>query len=176
MAMNPSMDASAECVRKEVIKSRVRFEGVNWLEATRYIASNRSTFEARQMGVQNVIPDRRYTKGRTPGVRGEDMKSKHDTTEIKWVFKKKEFTSREPQLKLGAVTKIGVKTLFKNHVYEYGNYIYKQVKGGPTGLQVTGRVSKIRMIRILRRLKKILKAAGVEWAFMFIYMTIIRWD
>ena len=75
---------------------------------------------------------------------------------------------------MGAVTKIGVKTLFMNHVYKYGDKIYKQRKGGPTGLQITGRVAKLMMVKIMRELKKILRRSGITWTSIFIYVDDFR--
>ena len=133
VGMYPALEAetTSEAIRQEVIRSRIRYENVNWPEATRYIAANSTEFETRQMGVHNLIPRRRYTKGATPGPRGPEMKSKHDTTSKQWIYRRTEYTDRERQTIQGAVMKIGVKTLFRKHVYKYGENIYRQVKGGP---------------------------------------------
>ena len=73
-----------------------------------------------------------------------------------------------------AVAKIGVKTLFQNHVYKHGETIDRQKKGGPPELQVTGRVAKIRMVRVMRKLKNILRRSGVTWGAIFIYVDDFR--
>ena len=65
VGMYPALEAetTSEAIRQEVIRSRIRYEGVNWSNATRYIAANSTEFETRQMGVHNLIPRRRYTGG-----------------------------------------------------------------------------------------------------------------
>ena len=64
LAICPSMDAetTAETVREETIRSKVRFEGVNWLEATRHIAVNFTKFVTKKMKVYNIFPSRRYRR------------------------------------------------------------------------------------------------------------------
>lgn len=62
LAIYPSMDAetTAETVRWETIRSKVRLEGVNWIEATRHIAINFTKFETKSMifcqaeGIQRI--------------------------------------------------------------------------------------------------------------------------
>ena len=173
IGLYPSLDAeqTAEAVRKETINSEVSFEGVNHKEALRYIAVNCDKFEIRKMGLEHLVPSRRFTKGQKPTIRGVDSKSGRDTTDEKWVPKGREPTKSEEKLIEGAVLKIGVKTCFRTHTYKYGDKIFKtKGKGGPTGFSVTGKVAKIRMIRALRKLKRILKNSGVSWKVMFIYV------
>ena len=109
VALYPSLDTetTAECVREETIKSDINTEGVNWKEATRYIAVNVNKFEARRMGVSNLVPGRKFTKGATPGIRGADSKSGKDTTDVKWIHKRDKFSEVEEKKILGAVLKIG---------------------------------------------------------------------
>ena len=102
------------------------------------------------------------------------MKSKHDTTSKQWVYRRTEYTDRERQTILGAVMKIGVKTLFRKHVYKYGDSIYRQVKGVPTGFEITGKAAKVRMIGAMRKLKAILRKSGISWEVMFIYVDDFR--
>ena len=104
---------------------------------------NVDKFEAKRLGVSNIIPDRRFNKGAWPGVRVADSKSKNDTTNIKWVNKRTVFSEVDKRTILGAVLKIGVKAIFGNHVYKYCDKIYKQINGGLTGFQVTGWVAKL---------------------------------
>ena len=56
------------------------------------------------------------------------MKSKHETTKTNWSFKRKELSSRKKNNIIGAVLKVGARTLFKNHVYKYGDNIYHQIR------------------------------------------------
>ena len=55
-------------------------------------------------------------------------------------------------------------------MYKYCDEIFRQTTGGPTGFQVTGRVAKLRMIKVLRKLKQTMTKSGITWEEMFIYV------
>ena len=57
---------------------------------------------------------------------------------------------------------VAIKATFKNHVYVYRNYLYRQRKGGAIGLRLTEIVARIVMDRWARLFRKALKEAGVE--------------
>ena len=172
VSLYPSLDAeeSSEAVREEVENSKVEFDNVNWEEATTYIAINNNRYEARKMKVDDLIPVRRYKKGPKPTIRGEDSKSNKNLSEVKWVHNKKTYTNADKSKILGAVMKTGTKASFQNHVYRYCNQVFKQIHGGPTGFDVTGKVAKIRMKKVLKKLKRILKRSGIRWDTTFIYV------
>ena len=179
VGLYPSLDAelSAEAVREETVRSEIKFKGINNKEALRYIAVNCDKFEARRLGLEHLVPVRRFKKGQKPTIRGADAKSKNDTTDDKWIFMEaagRDLSEHEQRLIVGGVLKVAVKTCFNKHTYKYGNEIFRQVGGGPTGFQATGRVSKIRMIKVLRKLKRILRNSGIDWKTMFLYVDDFR--
>ena len=49
---------------------------------------------------------------------------------------------------------------------KYGAKLFKQVKGGPTGLRITGGAAKVRMARFVRKLRKVLEETGIEIEFI----------
>ena len=46
---------------------------------------------------------------------------------------------------IGKVLEVAVRTTFRNHIYMYGNKLYRQLKGGPIGLRLTGVVARLVM-------------------------------
>ena len=172
IGLYPALDAekSSEAVREETIKSGIEFEGVDWEEATTYLAINLDKFERKRMKVDSLVPTRRYVMGPKPTIHGKDSKSGKNMCSIKWVKKKAMFSKEEKAHIMGAVLKVGVRACFRNHVYKYCDELFKQTNGGPTGFQVTGRVAKLRMIKVLRKLKTILTKSGIKWEEMFIYV------
>ena len=43
------------------------------------------------------------------------------------------------------VLEVAVRATFKNHIYTYGNQLYRKRKGGAIGLRLTGIVARIVM-------------------------------
>ena len=69
-SLYPSLDALmvADIVFKE---SEVKFEGICYQEAVRYIALNSSEQECKMSALRGVLPKRRKLGGTRPGVTGE---------------------------------------------------------------------------------------------------------
>ena len=179
VALYPSLDkvVTAEEVRKEVTESRVKWEGVNWGEVGKYVTLNTNKGERRQMGVDELVPTRRFSKGPTPQITGEDAKSKHGTggdAEAKWIFLKKPFSDREQAKLMGALIKVGTDALFNNHTYQCCENLYLQINGGPTGLRYTGLAARVRMTRWARKLVRRLKEMGIEVVMIYIYVDDVR--
>ncbi len=152
-------------------------EGVNWGEVGKYVAINTNPGERRHMGVEGLVPKRRYNKGPKPQITGEDAKSKEGIggdAEAQWVFKTKPFSDKEKAQLMGALVKVGTDALFNHHTYQYCGDLYLQVNGGPTGLRYTGLGAKVRMVRWARKLVKILEKMGIEVLMVFVYVDDVR--
>ena len=65
------------------------------------------------------------------GMRNKEIKSKHEDTEIEWTFLAVESTNSEKREMRGIMCEIGVRTLWDNFSYRFGNKIYHQKSGGP---------------------------------------------
>ena len=73
-ALYPSLNAVevAQIVYNSILKSKVKFEGVDYTEAVRLIALTSSEQECRLSQLRRVLPVRRFTNGTRPGITGED--------------------------------------------------------------------------------------------------------
>ena len=166
---NLNADITAEAIRLEVVESEAKFEGVNYFEAGKYIAINTQPWEARKMGVENLIPRRRYNRGPKPKITGEGSMSNGTDDDSQWVRKNKTFSDSEKAKLMGACLKIGTKAVFDNHCYKFGPKLYKQVYGGPTGLRITGGGAEVRMLRWARELLRILEKVVLKYT-LYMYM------
>ena len=72
VSLHPSMtkQESADEVAEAVMQSDLRWEGVNWKEATRYLVLGRDEAWCRSSGLTRVLPWRKYKKGTKPGLTG----------------------------------------------------------------------------------------------------------
>ena len=72
VSLYPSMtkQESADEVADAVMKSDMKWEGVNWKEATRYLVLGRDEAWCRSSGLTRVLPWRKFKKGTRPGLTG----------------------------------------------------------------------------------------------------------
>ena len=64
---------SKECgeeVYQAVMDSDIKWEGVHWQEAVRYVAMTRGYHWCKQSKLRRVLPDRKFAHGSWPGVTG----------------------------------------------------------------------------------------------------------
>ena len=72
-----------------------------------------------------------------------------DPTETKF-RQAPELNNEEKRKIIAKVSEVAVRSLFSSHIYKYGRQFYKQVKGGPIGLCLTGIVTRLTMDRWAR--------------------------
>ena len=87
-ALYPSLRAQevAEIVYKAVLETKIKFHGVNWMEACKYIALTSTAQECRIGPLRRVLPRRRCVPGSRPGITGEDPMSKDMGDQEQWSF------------------------------------------------------------------------------------------
>jgi hypothetical protein len=87
-SLYPSLEAVevAEIVYEAVLKTNIKFENVNWMEACKYIALTSTEQECRLGPLKRVLPWRRCVTGTRPGITGEDPMSKETGNQDQWEF------------------------------------------------------------------------------------------
>ena len=153
---------SGRLVKEAYMKSSLEVEGINYKETARYIAMEYDRFEIRQMGLERLIPSRRYIKGAKPGVTGKEPLSKEVEDEVRWVFPPGVPTTIEKRKLLAAALEIGVRKAFSLHLYQFGGKFYHQRDGGPIGMRLAGSVARIVMGEWGVRLRKILSENNIK--------------
>ena len=189
-ALFPSLSAerSARIVREVAMESELEFVGMDYKAAAMLVKYGMDPSEIRTLGLENIVPRRRYNRGRKPGVTSKEaLGGDRERDEDKWIFPSREPSETEKKSLIAACLEIGVRTSFQNSVYQFGGKYFLQSTGGPIGARVTMAVSRIVMYQWGKNLQKILREAEVKiWMdslYVDDYRTLItalrpglRWD
>ena len=90
--------------------------------------------------------------------------------ESKWRILKTEYTEGEKRKVLRKVIEIGIKTLMRNHIYQFEGKTSLQKEGGSIGLAATGTIARIRMMRWSRSFKSLVKTNKLELMIFKVYV------
>ena len=148
VSLYPSLEAemAAREAHDAVMLSPLQFSGVNYKEACRYIAANTTEQEVAVNKLRRVLPWRPTNMGTRPGVTGPEAMGPHSDDEELWSFPRGvRLTTLEKRMAVAQVVAIGVKTMFRTHVYTFGGKLFHQKRGGPIGLRGTGAVARVVM-------------------------------
>ena len=134
-ALYPSLSTVevAEIVYDAVMSTEIKFDGINWTEACKYIALTSTEQECRLGPLKRVLPIRRSVNGTRPGITGEDPLSKDSGSQEQWEFKNlgsNGLTKKEKRLVMAKVLKTAVLAIFRTHTYSFNKKFYLQVNGG----------------------------------------------
>jgi len=147
-ALFPSLEAerTAAIVRKTVEESEIEIENVDEDELAKYIAINATVVEIEQSGLRDYIHTRRYHKGPKPSmtsreVQGGAVQRNDNNTKWKKPRKKPDTPALRKQL-LGWGMEIAVRTIMRNHIYQYHGEHRRQTRGGGIGVELTGAIAK----------------------------------
>ena len=174
-ALYPSIDQKEgpRIVAQEILKSKVKFENINYHLAAVYLAVTLDKARQEKEGIAHLLPSRKAKtkKGRRPtihtrelgGPKGrkevfEEESNKigknrdkevavedDDPEESKYFRFHRKYSEGEKRLLLSKVVQIALETTFSNHIYQCQNVLYCQVKGGGIGARITGVVARVVM-------------------------------
>ena len=163
-----SPDNSAECIRKQVVVSNLKWENINIEKLLLYIKLNEDMYKNKTIlnSIRKYLPRRKFEcrRGRKPSIASKKQGSK-------WVWPKQTITNGILKRLMGIGLGIAVKCLFENFVYTFGGKYFLQQKGAPIGARVTMCVSRIVMqdwrddyeqILEVSKLKTLLKGLYVD--------------
>ena len=181
-ALYPSLhqEESAELVSRFIEESPVRLEGMDLRSAQVYLASNLTPVQIKLEGLKGLVPARVHKYGKRPGPTSTELGKKFcppDKTEDPdsrgqdslWqpTNPDQDLTASEKRRLIAKSVKLAIITVFRNHVYQFGERRYRQVSGGPIGLRLTSLVARIVMDRwALSFLSKLDKAGVTIWAMV----------
>ena len=138
-------EQAGRLTEKAAMETKVKVEGINYKEAARYVAMESTETEIKLSGLRRVLPVRRFKPGTKPGVTGQGPMGPEANDEEQWIFPRVELTELEKKKLFATALKIGVKTAFRTHLYQFGGRIYHQTSGGPIGLRLAGAAARIVM-------------------------------
>ena len=150
VSLYPSMTKreSADEVASAVLESNIKWEGINWKEATRFLVLGRDETWCRGSKLWRVLPRRMYNHGTKPGLTGAGPMGANPDDENQWQFKR-DMNLTEPEKKtiMAEVLRLAVEIMFDTHIYSFGGHFYKQKEGGPIGLRSTCALARVVMGR-----------------------------
>ena len=129
-----------------VLESGVQWEELDYLEGARYVALNWSEARCRSSPLGRILPWRRKTGGRRPGLTGCGPQGPGRGDTEQWVFPTRVRLRREEKrLLVATVIELATEAMFENHFYGFGNKMFKQMEGGPIGLRGTCTIARLCM-------------------------------
>ena len=146
-ALYPSLDweNTERVIKESIMDSEIRWEDVDIMEGCRYIALNWDGNKCRTSSLSRILPVRRAVNGVRPGVRGTGPLGPEVHDQEQWRFQDVVLTEDEKREVIATVISIAVKELFKNHLYSFGNKVYRQSSGGAIGLRATCAIARVTM-------------------------------
>ena len=120
------------------MKTEIKWEQIDYLEAVRYITLNRDDIKCRTSTLRRVLPTRRGTRGSRPGMRGAwptgpAGPSRGDTEQ--WICPKVILTRKDKRNIDATEAEIMTEAMFKK--------IIKQEGGGPISLRSNCSVARL---------------------------------
>ena len=126
------------------------FMGIDYDWAVKYIAMNLTKDEAALSRIGHLLPVRKYKRGARPGIVSMEEEEKGS----KWILRQRQLTEMEKRQILAEVIYHGVKTVFKNHVYQFEGQIRIQRRGGAIGGELTQVVARVVMDKWMEMFKE----------------------
>ena len=154
-------------VKEAVLNSTVKWEGVDYMEAVRYIALNWTEDQCRSSNLRRVLPWRRKKQGSRPGIRGAGPRGPETGDTDQWIFPKVVLSQEDKLEIIGTVLQIATTALFENHYYSFGGGAFRQREGGPIGLRATCAIARLCMQLFDGKWEHILKQMGI-WAWLIV--------
>ena len=92
-----------------------------------YVRYGYTDAEIRAAGLERIVPIRKFTRGRAPGITSAEAKhAEAERAADKWIFPDLEPTELEKRKLMAAVLEIGVRAAWDNSVYQFGGKYYLQ--------------------------------------------------
>jgi hypothetical protein len=140
-----------------ILTSTMDINNVDWAEVGKYLAVMMTEEEIDQEGLSYVIPKRRGIRLRKITINYLQLKKNKD----KWLPARSPGVRQKRKI-LSLTVSYGVYTALSNHTYCLGDQMYRQVSGGPIGLQLTGAASRAYMMRWDRQYLDKVKRSGIS--------------
>ena len=126
-ALYPSLEGQrvAMIVYEAILRSKVKWQKIDYMEATRYIALNWTAEQCRSSKLRRVLPTRRGKTGVRPGLRGEGPMGKERGDQEQWRFPPVKLTEEEKREIVATVIMISTKFMFESHFYTFSGKLYR---------------------------------------------------
>ena len=139
---------------------------MDYVELSRYMAYTFTVEEQEELGIKNMVMQRKNKGGRRPKVTGREMLSGWHEDESIWLGPTKEPNVEEKRRLLALAVGREVEFVMRNHMFRFRGKVYQQEEGGAIGSELTCVVARTRMIMFMRGLRN--KLAELEGMKMFL--------
>ena len=144
---------------------------MNYVGLSRYMAHIFTVEEQVEMGIKDMVMQRKNKGGRRPKVTGREMLSKWNEDESIWLGPVKVPDEEEKRKLLALAVGREVESVMRNHMFRFRGRVYKQEEGGAIGSELTCVVVKTRMIMFMRDLRnKVAELEGIEMFLGKVYV------
>jgi hypothetical protein len=148
-ALYPSLDWEdvIEIVGKLIEETDVKFENMDYRVLGKYLAIHLTPEEITKNNLKTVIPKRVKSGGPTPGMAYlESDLDRNKQEKWSWKGKRKVPSSLQKKRMLARAMEVAVRVILSNHLYQFNGIVYRQQKGGPIGLELTGVLARMTML------------------------------
>ena len=163
-ALYPSLDIE-KCTKSIVRKmneSEIVFEGLQWKEIALYLRYHMNDEEIEQTEYKKFCPVRRTKKGPNPKFTCSGTSNKEENRMNAWIFEKEEPDDTIVRGMFCDAIGIMIKKTMEMHDYKFDSKVYRQLKGGAIGMDLTGVIADIYMCEWDKMLMEKIKNEGYE--------------
>ena len=170
VALYPSLHIEdTMCAIDEIMKRTDMSPDVEWKEIAKFLAVNRDNngdseySDCLRMFVPEASAD--GSQSQSQRHRGRRRTTAFLTTpnDNKWTWRNtREPSEQEVKILFTEMIKIIVAFIMKNHIYSFDGKHYRQTKGGPIGLRLTGVIAKLVMIEFGKRWRQVASSCGIS--------------
>ena len=131
VSLYPSLtkEESANEVAEAVLESNIKWDGVNWKEAVRFLVLGRDEAWCRSSGLGRVLPWRKHKNGTRPGLTGVGPMGAAEDDENQWEFKRDlELTQLEKESNIVSNETGSGNNVWNPHIHLWGKKL--QAEGG----------------------------------------------
>ena len=111
----PDVEVAVICY-KAIMRSGIRFEGINLKTAGKYVAMHLTKEEQAMSPLAGILPRRTAKGGVRPGVSADPRK------DDSWEFKNKDMTEYEERMLIAMAVQIGVIAMMNTHQYSFNGF------------------------------------------------------
>ena len=144
VALYPSLDIefTIDKVCEVFFESNISVRGTDDLELGLYLALTTSSEVLTTMGIADVCPTRKTSRGRPPTITASGSEEQKEKRFKPWNLPLMQPDEHMRRIMLREALRVVLTVIMKNHVFTFDNEIRKETKGGPIGLKLTGVLAK----------------------------------
>ena len=161
-ALYPSLEVvrCRQIIEEVVEDSDIKQTNFNWKEVAKYLAVVYTPEQLSTAGLMNVIPVK-VKKSKVTLAFLE--KENYPDGSSKWNWEEKlPPTDQQKSKMLAMLLGEAVSTVMNNHLYVFDSIVYRQARGGPIGLELTGVIADIVMVWFDKHFLEAAKKAGIN--------------